>query len=303
MTSPRLTLALLATLTLASTAMAQEPVRREGPPPKPFSSAELSAPAVEVPMLAGEGVVVEVRIDGKGPYRFLLDTGAAGGGRITPKVAETLGLPAVGEVMAGDPSGQNRRSMKVVEAGSLTLGGATFRDVRLAMREIPTRPGETALDGILGIGLFQDHLLTLDYPARRVRIEKGELPPLDDREILAFENRFGIPQIRLKVGDVVVETDVDSGNRNGELVLPASYIGKVPLESEPKVVGKARTGFNEFDVKQAPLKGGVRLGAQTVERPLVDFVEVFPHANIGHAFLSRFAVTLDQKNRRIRFKR
>lgn len=305
MTSSRLALALLATLAITSSAAAQQRVVRQGPPPKPFSSAEMSAPSVEVPMLAGEGIVVEVRINGKGPYKFSLDTGAAGGGRITPKAAEALGLPVVGEVMAGDPSGQNRQSQKVVEAGSLTLGGATFHDVRLSVRELPKRRlegSDVERDGVLGIGLFQDHLLTLDYPARRVRIEKGELPPVDDQQVVAFENRFGIPQVRMKVGDLEVDADVDSGNVNGELVLPASYIGKVALESEPKVVGKARTGFNELDVKQAPLKGSARVGAQVVERPLVDFVEIFPHGNIGHAFLSRFAVTLDQKNHRIRFK-
>jgi hypothetical protein len=304
MTSLRSALAVLAIVAYASSVSAQQPVRRQGPPEKPFSSAEMSAPFVEVPMLAGEGIVVEVSVNGKGPYKFALDTGAAGGGRISPKIVEALGLPAVGEVMGGDPSGQNSRSMKIVEAGSLTIGGATFHKVQLVVREFPKRRNATAAEyeGVLGIGLFQDLLLTLDYPARRVRIEKGELPPVDDKEIVAFENPFGIPQIRLKIGDLEVETDVDSGNMNGELVLPASYIGKVPLESEPKVVGKGRTGFNEFEIKQAPLKGGVRIGSQVVERPRTDFVEIFPHANIGHAFLSRFAVTLDQKNRRIRFK-
>jgi Aspartyl protease len=305
MTSSRLALALLATLAITSSVAAQQPIRRQGPPEKPFSSAEMSAASVEVPMLAGEGIVVEVRINGKGPYKFSLDTGAAGGGRITPKTAEALGLPAVGEVMAGDPSGKNRQSLKIVEAGSLTLGGVTFHDVHLSVRDLPKRRldgAEEERDGVLGIGLFQDHLLTLDYPARRVRIEKGELPPADDKQVVAYENPFGIPQIRMKVGDLEVEADVDSGNMNGELVLPASYIGKVALAYEPKVIGKARTGFNEFDVKQAPLKGGAKIGAQVVERPLVDFVDIFPHGNIGHAFLSRFAVTLDQKNHRIRFK-
>lgn len=88
----------------------------------------------------------------------------------------------------------------------------------------------------------------------------------------------------------------------GELVLPASYIGKVPLEKELEVVGHGRTAFNEFEIKQAPLRGAVRIGSQSVEWPLVDFVEIFPHANIGHAFLRRFAEAIDQKNHRIRFR-
>ena len=249
-------------------------------------------------MLAGEDVVLEVKIDGQGPYRFSLDTGGAGGGRIDKALAETLKLKVIDQGRGGDPSGRNAQTLDVVEASALTLGGATWSGVRLVVRDLSHRD----LDGILGFGLFKDLLLTLDYPARRVRVEKGELPPANGREVLGFEDPEGVPRIRLKIGDLEIPTDVDSGNMNGELVLPVSYVGKVPLESEPKVVGRGRTGFNEFEIKRAPLKGGVQVGAVTIDRPQVDFIEIFPHANVGQVFLRRFAVTFDQKNHRIRFK-
>jgi hypothetical protein len=278
-------------------------VRRQGPPPRPFASSEMSSASTEVPMLSGPEVLLEVRIDGKGPYRFALDTGAGGGGRISSALARTLGLKVVGQAMAGDPTGKNRQAIDIVEAGSLAVGGATFSGVHLGVRDFPSAPGgEPGFDGILGIGLFEGYLLTLDYPGQRVRIENGELPAADGREILNFENPRGIPSIRVKIGDLELAADVDSGNQRGELVLPASYIGKVPLEKDPVVIGRGRTGSNEFEIKQAPLKGAVRIGGQTVERPLVDFVEGFPTANLGHAFLRRFAVTIDQKNHRIRFR-
>ena len=293
----------LATLALAgfvvlSVGASAQMIRREGPPSRPFARSEMASPSTEVPMLPGDDLLLEVKIDGQGPYRFALDTGAAGGGRISQTLAETLKLKVIGQARGGDPSGQNTQTLNIVEAGTLTLGGATWSGVHLAVRNLPDR----GLDGILGFGLFQDFLLTLDYPVRQVRIEKGELPPADGREVLGFEDPNGIPQIRLKIGELEIPADVDSGNMQGELVLPASYLGKVPLESEPKVVGHGRTGFNEFEIKQAPLKGGVQVGAATVDRPRVDFVEIFPHANIGQAFLRRFAVTIDQKNHRIRFK-
>lgn len=283
---------------------AQVQIRRAGPPSKPFDRVEMPAAATEVAMLSADNALVEVRIDGKGPYRFALDTGAAGGGRISRALASQLGLQVVGQAISGDPSGKNRTTVYIVEAGSLAIGEATFHGVKLSVGDLLAAPGRPApeIDGIVGIGLFQDLLLTLDYPAQRVRIEKGELPPVDGREVLGLENPFGIPQIRLKVGDLEVEADVDSGNTRGELVLPASYIGKVSLDGEPKVVGRGRTGFNEFEIKQAPLKGTVVIGIQSVERPLVDFIEIFPHGNLGSVFLRRFAVTIDQRNHRIRFR-
>jgi hypothetical protein len=71
--------------------------------------------------------------------------------------------------------------------------------VKFAVRDLPAVPGrsEPEFDGVLGIGLFKDYLLVLDYPARRVRIEKGELPPTDGREVLDFEERRGIPIVKL----------------------------------------------------------------------------------------------------------
>lgn len=295
---------IIISLAIATVVDAQVRVRREGPPPPAFDRSEMSSPATEVSMLSTENVLLEVRIDGKGPYRFALDTGAAGGGRISPALAKTLGLKVVSQAITGDPSGQNRQTIDIVEAGSLAIGDATFRGVKLGVRELPPVPGrpQPESDGVLGIGLFQDFLLTLDYPARRVRIAKGELPPADGREIVDFEDRHGVPSVKLQVGDLEVTADVDSGNMRGELVLPASYIGKVPLEKDPVVVGRGRTASNEFEVRQATLKGAVRIGSQSVERPLVDFVEIFPYANVGHAFLRRFAVTIDQKNHRMRFQ-
>jgi len=285
-------------------ASGQIPVRRMGPPPKPFERADMPTGSTEIPMLSEGKILVEVRIDGKGPYRFALDTGAAGGGRISPALAHQLGLEVVGQAITGDPSGKNRQTIDLVEAGSLAVGGITFTGVKLAASVLPAAPGsaDPGFDGILGFGLFQDHLLTLDYSARKVRIENGALPPADGREVLDFEAPRGVPSVRIEVAGVEVAADLDSGNMRGELVLPASYIGKVPLEGEPKVVGHGRTAFNEIEIKQARLKGGVRIGGHSVEAPLVDFVDIFPVANVGHAFLRHFVVTIDQKNHRIRFR-
>ena len=290
----------LACFLVSQGAIAQ--IRREGPPPKPFSSFELSSPVIEVPMLAGDEVLLEVRVDGKGPYRFALDTGAARGGRIDAKLAKTLGLAVVGRAMTGDPTGKNRQDAEIVQTHTLTLGGASFKDVELIARDFQSGPGET-LDGVLGIGLFKELLLTLDYPARRVRLETGELPSAEGHpEILDFTDPHGVPEIALKIGDVELRADVDSGNMKGEVVLPASYIGKVPLEKAPEVVGHGRTGFNEFEIKQAPLKGGLHIAGQTVEHVRVDFVDIFPQANLGATFLRRFVVTIDGKNHRLRLR-
>lgn len=294
------TLAALACSLFAGFAQA----RREGPP-RAFSELEMPSAATEEPMLPGDEIIVEVEIDGQGPYRFSLDTGAGDAGSINRPLAKALGLKVVGQAIVGDPSGRNDREVDIVEARTLAFGNATFKQVPLTVRDVPPnrRPADEDFDGMLGMRLFESLLLTLDYPARRVRIEKGELPPADGQEVLSFTDPHGVPQVVVKIGDLEIPADVDCGNVQGELVLPDSYLSKVPLLHEPVVVGRARTGFNEFDIRQAPLQGALRIGGLTIEGVRVDFVEIFPHANVGSGLLRRFVVSIDAKNQRIRFRR
>jgi len=113
------------------------------------------------------------------------------------------------------------------------------------------RVGEP-VDGILGFRLFSGCLFTLDYPANRVRLERGELPPVDGREVIAFTAERGVPAIRLQVDSLWVDADVDAGAPGG-FTLPQSLAAKLPLASAPRVVGHARTVSNEFEITAAEL--------------------------------------------------
>src|ERR1700688_2388512 len=74
----------------ASAASAQQVVRRVPPPP---ARIELRVPKTVVPMeLFGGRPVVSVRVNGKGPFRFALDTGVTGT-VVSKELAHELGLP------------------------------------------------------------------------------------------------------------------------------------------------------------------------------------------------------------------
>ena len=81
----------------------------EGPPPPARAAAYARLHAGELPAelpvaLAGGFVLVEgVRVNGEGPFRFLLDTGAMGAGRVDASLAQRLRLETTGE-----PSGTRR---------------------------------------------------------------------------------------------------------------------------------------------------------------------------------------------------
>jgi len=247
---------------------------------------------------SGHMPAVHVMLNGQGPFLFAIDSGGAGTARLDAAIAERLGLQKVGEVRSGDPSGRNARTLPLVAIDSLQVGGARFEGIQAAVRDMGEMPGEK-VDGILGFGLFASCLLTLDYPANVVRMARGELPPANGRDVIAFTREQGIPTARITVAGREMDAHVDAGFMGG-VSLPEAEAARLPLASPPKVVGRARTVSNTFEIKAAPLDGSFGIAGIVIERPTVEFQPVFPMANVGARVLRDLVVTFDQKNSRMR---
>ena len=145
--------------------------------------------------------VIEVKLNGQGPFVFMIDTGAGMQADIDTSVATQLKLQPNGRVLNGDPSGENDREVNTARIDSITLGGVEFRNVTAVIRPQRITKDYPEVDGILGFALFTDYLLTLDYPALQVRLARGALPTANGADILSFEieNRIPVieePQIR-----------------------------------------------------------------------------------------------------------
>ena len=261
-------------------------------------------PAVEVPMLfRGPMPAVEVMVNGQGPFLFAIDTGGAGQARVDTTLVEKLKLKTVGQVQASDGSGNSVRSLDLVELETLAFGGVEFKKVRAASRDYNGSPNLPRVDGILGFGLFADYLLTLDFPSKRVRLGRGELPRADGAEVLGFESPRGIPVVELGVGPHKVRADVDTGNAVGGFVLPTALVEKLAAAGEPVVVGRARTVTSDIEIKQVRLKDSIRLGRFEFAEPTVVYPALGDGANIGSRVLREFSLTFDQKNKSVRLKR
>ncbi|HTO92531.1 MAG TPA: serine hydrolase [Candidatus Sulfotelmatobacter sp.] len=264
----------------------------------------LPATPVVVPMAqAGHLPLVQVTLNGRGPFRFAIDTGAAGSLRVDSTLMARLGLEPIGEVQAGDPSGRNRRSMPLVQVDSLSIGGARFGGLVAAVRSYnEPMAGRDSIDGIIGFGLFEHCLFTLDYPAHLLRIERGTLPEANGRDILEFDASRGIPNVALDVDGHTLPADVDAGSMGG-FMLPDSLMSQLHLASEPRVVGRARTVSNTFEIRAADLSGTIALGGLRFEHPTVTFQPVMGGANVGSRVLSELRITFDQQSRRVKLER
>jgi CubicO group peptidase (beta-lactamase class C family) len=274
----------------------------EGPVRSPRSTT-LPAGDVEVPLLrSGHLPAVNVMVNGQGPFLFAIDTGGQGAARVSAALAARLGLSKVGEILSGDPSGRDPQTRALMAVDTIEIGGARFSVLHASVRGEgePSRP-ET-VDGILGFGFFAECLLTLDYPANRLRLSRGSLPPADGKQVLDYRDTRGIPAFTITVAGRELLADLDTGSMGG-IVLPESEAATLPLDGPLAVVGRARTLSNAFEIKAAPLNGDVTLGGLTFSRPRLEFQPVFPMANIGARVLRDLVLTFDPRNRRLRLVR
>lgn len=263
--------------------------------------------AVELPMkFWGSVPAVEVMVNGQGPFLFIIDTGGQGSARITQALVLKLGLKQSGEVQASDPTGKNARTLKTYGIDSIDVGGIKFENLTAAARSFPMPPpGSPRIDGMLAFNLFKDHLLTLDYPGKKVRIETGDLPKANGKNILDYDSGTDdLVRVDIQIGSQKIKAQIDSGNMFSAFSLPASVVEKSGLSSEAVVVGKSATISSTIEIKEARLKDTIRLGSFEFPQPMIIFPSLSETtAEIGSKFLSEFAITLDQKNRRLKLER
>lgn len=242
---------------------------------------------------------VMVTVNGRGPFRFIIDTGTGGDVLVTPELAEQLALPTVGQATLSDPSGQGARKVPIVQIDSLELAGVNFANVRAVEHKFFSEAG--AAEGLLGFTLFRDYLLTLDFPNRRVTLAAGSLAPDGEKTVLPFRMPAGVPIARLKVdGLEPVEAQLDSGG--GGLVLPAHLAARLKWDVDPTPFASGQSICTRFEIKAGKLDSDVKIGRYTFAHPVVEIHPAFPLVNFGSPPMQNFAITFDQKNLLVRFE-
>jgi predicted aspartyl protease len=240
---------------------------------------------------------VMVLVNGKGPFRFVVDTGTGGEAFITSELAEQLGLPVTGRVHLNDPSGRGGQKVPMVFIQSLRVAGVEFTGVKAAVHNLTG--GDGYCQGLLGFPLFRDYLLTLDYPNHQMQIASGELAPDGGRSVLPFRMPDGIPVVSMAIGDTMIDAQIDSGGAG--LSLPLKLTSKLRFTSNSASLSNAESLSTRFLVRGASLASDIHLGAYTFKHPFVEINPAFPLANFGSCPMQNFVLTFDQKNGLVRF--
>lgn len=291
---------LLVASTLPTVVQAQLHVGPHVPTP---ASIAVPPGGVTIPMQDfGGRPVVELKINEKGPYRFILDTGAS-----TTVVSEELSR----ELSLTPPAGVHVASVgggpapAIVAIHDLHIGDAKLEGMIAAVMPLGgLLKGEDAPRGILSAASFPGYLLTFDYSGKRILIKKGALESADSKSTFQYTEDQALPIVPVRIAGHDTQVHLDTGSPFG-LTLPMKFLTELPLASQPKEAGKLRTHGGEYPVSIARVDGTIELGKYKLDLDEVRFSDARPGpspavGNIGYDVLRHFVVTLDAKNRRIR---
>lgn len=287
---------------------AQTPPPASNQEQPPASSLMRTGDGTDVPLLDLAGVrsghpEVEVMLNGQGPFRMAVDTGFPKGqvALFTP-AARALSLRPAGTVNTGDGGGKQAPAVPVYRLESVKIGGLNFSGVRAMEVPIGNAPPNErpTFDGVLGMAMFKDLLLSIDYKNKRVKASPGVLPEPDGRTIFEYEpGPGGLVKVPLWIGGKDISAVLDTGNGRHPRFVPEALIADLPTRGEARDAGPARTVSQQIRTKTIALNAPVMLGSAIL--PIQEVSYPAPsHANLGSLALKGMTVTLDQKNNRVR---
>jgi hypothetical protein len=253
--------------------------------------------------------MLKVKINGEGPFTFVLDTG--GRNLVTPEVTERLGLKLTDEFQTGG-IGEIRVSawwtqVKKVEIGEIIAKNQRF--VVLSLEDIKKTIGFKEFDGLVGQEVFQSFTTRIDFEKNEMTFTNPESFEYRGKgEIIPLEFAGHIPQIVGEIDGIEGKIVVDTGDRSS-LTLFVPFYEKNDFQTKYPERRKALTGWGigggipseMFRLKSIKI-GKTEISEIITRLPLVKsgaFAGSDNIASIGSGLLKRFNVIFDYKQKRI----
>lgn len=254
--------------------------------------------------LANNHIFVDVKVDGKGPFPFLVDTG--GHGILTSPTVAALDLTSEGAMPSGG-TGEARPPSGYVRVNRLELGGLTIRDQTMLKLDFSPKPVEGfQVGGMLGFEMFRRLVTIIDYEKRELTLVAPARFTQADRARAGVAVPFvfydHMPQVAGRLGDLPARHDIDTGSRS-EVTIAKPFVERARLrEAYPNGVaavdGWGVGGPSRSYVVRAR---SLSLGSVTVAAPVAGlatqgkgvFTDENFEGNVGSGLLKRFVVTFD----------
>jgi hypothetical protein len=247
-------------------------------------------------------VYVPVTLNGKGPYRFIFDTG--GENVVDPAVAAEVGALGRGELQGGG-AGSATQSLSLAKVGSLGVGDAVVKDQMFAVAPVRQGFGVAAgerVDGLIGFEVLARFVTTFDYGGRKVVLALPGRARRAGGEPIPFVFADRQPQFACALNKVAGQCTLDTGARDS-VGFYGPFVAAHPSVKASKLtaVGVDGFGFGGASFGRLGRIKSLQMGGLTVADLVADytadengaFTAPFLAANVGGAVWRRFTLTLD----------
>jgi predicted aspartyl protease len=285
------------------------------------------APPPPPPIQIGEDITtrmtVAVHLNETGPYNFIVDTGA-NRSVVAIEVAAAMGLANQAQSPVHGIAGIEMAD--TVEVDRLTVGLVTARNLRLPL----LGADRLGADGLLGIDVLRNRLVTLDFVNNKLTISSGRgdlssrdlgeqarLFDLSNSPTLTVPARSGLGQLVIvdaAVGDIPVQAFLDSGSQDtvANLEVKTRALARHPHLAQNLTTVELLSATGQTAKGDLFALPGLHIGSATLDDISAVFADLHtfeiwglgrqPALLIGMDVLRRFeAVDLDFAHRLVRF--
>ncbi|MEO9170126.1 MAG: aspartyl protease family protein [Candidatus Baltobacteraceae bacterium] len=249
-------------------------------------------------------VYLDVMLNGKGPYRFIYDTGGAN--IVDPEVAREIGAPGKGAAQ-GSGVGASTESFSFAPVDTLSIGEATIKHQIFAVAPVRAGFGVSGgrpVDGLIGFEVLSRFVTTFDYANDRVelRLPSSAAQPPADADVLPFVLDGRQPQFACSIDGIATQCTLDTGARNS-ISLFGPFMAEHPQVVPSPLTAEGVNGFGFGGPAMGRLGRLASLGIGKFSMPDViaditsqtqgAFAQPYVAANVGGNLFKRFTLTLD----------
>jgi hypothetical protein len=259
----------------------------------------------------GSAFLVDVTIDGHGPFPFVLDTGTRNA--IDASLAQELGMDVVG-TFRGRGAGEEPVDVGLTRIGDLKIGGIRLR--QQVFRVLPLSQlaagAKVRYRGLLGFEIFDRFVVRVDQDRHEVTLsEPASWSYRGDAKPVSFRFHGNLPVVQGSIDKVAGRFSLDTGQANS-LTLYRPFLIRMGIERKypPKlniIVGEGIGGPIRAEVARGQ---HLLIGNASVTWPMLylslqksgAFNDPELAGNIGAGVFLRFNTTFDYANKQIYFE-
>jgi hypothetical protein len=255
--------------------------------------------------LINNHIYAPVKVNGKGPYLFIFDTG--GQDLLTPDTAKALAVASQGAA-AGGGAGEGVVDVGFSKGVTFQIGDLSIKDQTIAVVPFEAAPVEGFDEqGMIGFEVFRRFVTQIDYNKGTLTfIDPAKFDPKDAGTPVSFAFYNTIPQAKGSFEGIPGAFDIDTGSRV-ELTLTKPFVAANGLMAKhPKGVSAVDGwGVGGRSTSYVTRAATLTLGTVKIDNLVAGFglqskgafADPSYAGNVGSGLLKRFMVTFDYANR------